>query len=836
MGWVAVPVPSEAAAALRAGGVDADPTAPEFFLACLSVVMWRLSGERTVCVGLMKNPGPQLANSDAIGVPIRVVLHPEASFGAFRGQLHEEVARDEVTASRHGRLTLAALVEALGVTTAPLRHPVFQWRVVYHDRDVAVQDDPGPDEGQPSAPCDVSFLVRETTDGWTAGLQYRTDVLSPESAGQLASYIANVVAAATSHSGRLGDLRILDQEERNRLLEGWNATTTTYRHDQTIHGLLKEQATMHPSAPALECGSQVVSFGELNARANQLAHYLIGRGVGPGTRVGICLERSCEAVAFLLGVLKSGASFVPLDPNYPAARLSFMLRDSGARFVMTRNAEQLTDDDTAEPVLVDDRFLAHLESFPHTNPEVEVSPDDHCYVVYTSGSTGHPKGVPSVHRGLVCVSSWSWSAYPFRPGEVAGQCASWSFVIAYWELFMPLMAGTTVAIVPDAIVKDTAELVTYLAEHQVTRVLLVPSLVRVILDTVDDLRHRIPSLDHWSVGGEALPMGLARRFREQMPDVTLLNQFGSSETHLVAVFEVGDLDGLERVPIGRPIANRRVYVLNDEMEPMPPGIPGQLFIAGDGLASGYLNQEELTRERFMADHLRGGATMLRTGDRAMYLHDGNILHLGRIDNQLKIRGFRVESEEVELTLCQHSAVRQSVVALDRSSGGAARLVAYIVPVDDMRPSVSQLQDHVRASLPEHMVPSLFVSLERIPTTPNGKVDRSSLPAPGTDRPQLDEPFAPPSTDTERIIAAIWCDVLKLESIGLHDDFFELGGYSNKAIQVITQVRNRFEIQLPLRMIFESKTVAGLSARVDALRSIVEPRAPHAAGERETGDI
>ncbi len=650
----------------------------------------------------------------------------------------------------------------------------------------------------------------------------------------------------------------------------WNATTIDYPGEQAIHRLFERQVERTPDAIALVYEGQQLTFRDLNRRANQLARHLRRLGVGPETLVGVGLERSPAMVVGLLGILKAGGAYVPLDPAYPAERLAFMLADARPAVLLTREPLLARFPSYEQIVCLDTGWSAIAqESDEDTGEAGDIGGDNLLYALYTSGSTGQPKGVTGTHRAAINRFCWMWTTYPFEPGEVCCQKTSLSFVDSVWEIFGPLLQGIPSVIVPEALVRDPQQLIQTLAAHGVTRIVLVPSLLRALLEAVPNVRERLPGLKYWVCSGEALPVELALRFRERMPQSILLNLYGSSEVAAdVTCYDVREYQpSLASVPIGRPIANTRIYVLNEQMQPVPVGVSGELYVGGDGLARGYLHRPALTATRFVPDPFSGkaGARLYKTGDRVRYLPDGNIEYLGRLDHLVKLRGMRVELGEIESALLRHPAVRQVVVMAredtpgapprprarggptipDSSPGeanarsivgpslargldtpgapsrppargglGETRLVAYIVPREEQPATPDDLRSHALQYLPDYMIPSAFVMLAALPLTPNGKVDRQALPVPDQSRPALSTPFVAARTPLEESIAAIWSELLEVAPVGIHDNFFALGGHSLLAAQVIARLRAVFGVEVPLQGFLDAPTVAQLASLLE----------------------
>ena len=610
---------------------------------------------------------------------------------------------------------------------------------------------------------------------------------------------------------------ILDEAERRQLLVEWNDTAVEYPRDKCIHELFEKQVKRTPDAAAVIFGKQRLTYRELNTRANKLAHYLRLQGVVAESRVGIWMDRSPDMMVALLGTLKAGGAYVPLDPSYPQERLAFMLEDAQAPVLLTREKFLKDLPAYAGHVVCMDKDFEAIASASEENPISGITAESAAYVIYTSGSTGKPKGVIGLHRGAVNRLSWMWRVYPFKAGEVCCQKTYLSFLDSVWEIFGPLLKGVPAVIIPEEVVKDPHLLVDNLAAARVSRIVLVPSLLRVLLDSFGDLQKRLFDLKIWVTSGEEISVELAQRFGQVMPEAKLINLYGSSEVSAdVTCYEVADGMQYRCIPIGRPIDNTSIYILDSHLQPVPIGVPGELYIGGVGLARGYLNQPDLTAERFIPSPFGQEEVLFKTGDLGRYLPDGNIEYLGRIDHQVKIRGFRIELEEIESVLNQHPAVQETVAVVREDRPGDKRLAAYVVPNPEQAAVHSELRRFLKSKLPDYMVPSAFVELEAMPLTPNRKVDRRALPAPDVVRPELQEAFVAPRSQSEELVAGIWSNVLGLERIGVHDNFFELGGHSLLATRVVARIQQEFQVDLKLMDFFKLPTIAELAKGIEGL--------------------
>ena len=581
-----------------------------------------------------------------------------------------------------------------------------------------------------------------------------------------------------------------------------------------IHHLFETRADATPSATAFLFDRQRLTYEQLNRRANQVARAVQALGATRGTLVGVCLDRSLDIGVALLGILKAGAAYVPLDPGYPPPHLALMLEDSGVSIVLTheRLAEKLPD---VGQVICMDRDAARFDALDTGNLPQTTTGADPAYVIYTSGTTGRPKGVVGLHRGAVNRFAWMWRAYPFVSDDVCCLKTSLNFVDSLSEIFVPLLQGVTTVIVPDDAAKDPRRLVDLLAAAGVTRLVLVPSLLRDIL-ALDDVSDRLRRLRLCVSSGEALPIELCRRFYERAPDAVLLNLYGSTEVSAdVTVFDTRRLSADARaVPLGTAIDNTEVYIVDGTLRRVPVGLPGELCVSGAGLARGYLNLPALTAERFVRNPFspEPDARMFRTGDRARYLPDGTIEFLGRLDQQVKIRGFRVELGDVEAAIAAHPDVAQAVVVARAEDGGDVRLIAFVVPMDARTESMASVRSFCRERVPEHMVPWAVVALPSLPLTSSGKIDRRALPATERAWPTAaGGSFVGPRTAIEGQLSTIWQETLGIAQVGVTDDFFDLGGHSLLAARLTAQIDKVFGRQLAVSVLAAAPTIEQLAA-------------------------
>jgi amino acid adenylation domain-containing protein len=613
-------------------------------------------------------------------------------------------------------------------------------------------------------------------------------------------------------------LPMLTQEERHQLLVEWNETAHEYAKDKCIHQLIEAQAKSTPDAVAVTCEAQGMTYRELNARANQLAHCLREQGVGPDVLVGLCVERSVEMMVGVLGILKAGGAYVPLDPEFPRERVAFMLEDSAAPVLVTQQhlLERLPE--SRATVVCLDRDGETIARGSRENPATQTNPDNLAYVIYTSGSTGKPKGVQIPHRAVVNFLNSMKSKPGIDASDVLVAVTTLSFDIAGLELYLPLTVGARVVIAGREVASDGSRLAQLLADSQATVMQATPATWKLLLAAGWQGDRRLKML----CGGEALPAELARELVEK--GEALWNMYGPTETTIWST--LAQVTGREeKITIGRPIDNTLVYILDPHGHPVPIGVPGELHLGGDGVARGYLNRPELTKEKFIPDPFchKPGSRIYRTGDLARWRADGTIECLGRMDHQVKLRGFRIELGEIETVLREQAGVKDVVVVAREDTPGEKRLAAYVIQERDQDLSISELRRQLKLKLPDYMIPAAFVLREDFPLTPNGKVDRRALPPPEQTRLELEATYVAPKTETECTIASIWQEVLHLQKIGIHDNFFDIGGHSLLALQVMSRLHEKLGVEVPLRTIFETATVAGLAETVLQLKSQQEKR-------------
>jgi amino acid adenylation domain-containing protein len=658
---------------------------------------------------------------------------------------------------------------------------------------------------------DLLFGLRASERGLEGELAYNRDLFDASTVARMCRHFGQLLEAVVANpDGRIRELVMLSGEERAQLLSEWNDTRRDYKLDYCINELFEGQVEQTPGRVALTCAGEQITYGDLNERANRLAHYLRGRGVGAEVRVGICLERSIDLVVGMLGVLKAGAAYVPLDPDYPAERVEYMIGDADVPILLTSTKVRAIAPESPVERIYLDADWEKIAKESTKNPAPFVSPDNLAYIIYTSGSTGRPKGVSIAHRSAVSFLNWADEVFPAerRAGLLAA--TSICFDLSIFELFLPLCFGGRIILVDNILALPGLP-----QKEEVTLINTVPSAIRELLND-ECLPHSALTVN---LAGEALSADLARRLYAALPEHQLYNLYGPSETTTYSTFTYIESNVSNTPGIGRPVANTQVYVLDREGNLACTGVPGELYIGGVGLARGYLNRPELTAEKFVPDPFstEPGARLYRTGDRVRWLADGTLEFLGRIDHQVKVRGYRIELGEIESVLSSHPSVREAVVIVRDDAVGGQRLVAYLVTPGETGQGVAELRAYLQGKLPGYMVPSAFVTLSELPLTPNGKLDRKALPAPGASVREAMPELAETRRPSEELVAGVWCQVLGLERVGKDENFFELGGHSLLATQVISRVQKMFGVEIELRRLFESPTVAGLARQIEAAR-------------------
>ncbi len=787
-------------------------------LAAFQTLLSRYSGQEDVLVGTPIANRNRAEIEGLIGFFANtLVLRTKIPVDMPFGDLLARVKESALGAYAHQDIPFEKLVEELRPERSLSHNPLFQVLFSLQNAPRQAFELAGlqlkPLEvGGSTAKFDLSLFLVETPSGLRGRMEYNTDLYDEATIGRMLEHYQVLLEAAVANPALpVSELPLLTRGERQQLLGDWNATDFDYPRELCLHELFEQQVERAPDAVACVHDGQSLTYAELNQRANQLAHFLKQRGVGPGQRIGLFVERSLPMMVGLLGIQKSGAAYVPLDPSYPAERLRLTLDDAQVPVLLTQESLSSSMPEHQAEVVCLDSDWRKIAAHSVANPKSGATPEDLVYVIFTSGSTGRPKGVQVPHRAVVNLLTFMAAELRMGPDDVFPALASFAFDMCIPELYLALVSGGRVIIGDRHLAANGEALAEVLRATGATIVHATPTTWNLLLEagfTGKGLKRVI--------GAEALPRELCTRLLEA--DASLYNFYGPTETTVWSAFH-HFRSPEEPIVVGRPLANTRIYILDPHGQPVPVGVPGEIHIAGDGVTCGYLNRPELTAEKFVRDPFSSNpnAKMYRTGDLGRFLADGRIEFEGRIDNQVKVRGYRIELGEIETVLGQHPTVQECVVVAREDVPGDKRLVGYVVPVAGQSPNVTELRAWVKERVPEYMTPVAFVRLERFPLSPNGKVDRKHLPAPDYVRPELGRAYLEARTPAEEVIAGIWAEVLKLDQVGIEDDFFELGGHSLLATQVVSRIRQAFQVELPLRAMFEVPTVAGLAERTEALQ-------------------
>jgi amino acid adenylation domain-containing protein len=829
-GWRSLEVSKERTQELKALSRKEGVTLFMTLLAAFQTLLYRYTGQEDLVVGSPIANRTRQEIEGLIGFFVNTLVFRSDFSGnpTFR-ELLAKVRETALGAYAHQDLPFEKLVEELHPERSLSHSPLIQVMFVFQNAPNALPRF----EGLSVSPVQVSaetakfelaLFVQESAQGLSASLHYKTDLFEQATIDRMLRHLETLLESIVANpDARISSLPLLTQAEMHKVSLKWNETRRDYPSDKCIQELFEAEAEKSPDAVAVIFDAEQLIYRELNGRANQLAHHLRSLGVGPETPVGICMERSLEMVVALLAILKSGGAYVPLDPMNPKDRLAFMLEDTQAQVVISQTRLAAILPDSRVRVVYLDRDADAIARESGENPIGDTTAESVAYVMYTSGSSGQPKGVAVPHRGVLRLLS-GVEYVRLDAQKTFLHLAPTSFDASTFEIWGALLHGAKCVLFPGRIPAPN-EIGEILHHHKITTLWLTASLFNTVMDEAPAALSGVSQL---LVGGEALSVPHVRRALAELPATQIVNGYGPTEsTTFTCCYPIpARLDeSVSTIPIGRPIANTEVYLLDSYGSPVPVGIAGELYVGGDGLARGYLNRPELTAQKFVPHPFtnRAGARLYKTGDLARYLPDGNIEFLGRIDDQVKIRGFRIEPGEIEVVLTGHTAVREAVVVAREDNSGDKRLAAYVIAGRSPAPSVSDLCAYLKAKLPEYMVPSAFVFLDGLPLTANGKLNRRALPAPDRSRPEFERNFVAPRTPVEEIIAEIWTEILKLEEIGVHDNFFELGGHSLLATQAVSRLRQALQIELPLRVLFEKPTVSALAEHIEESRRRDERR-------------
>ncbi|WP_392535296.1 amino acid adenylation domain-containing protein [Nostoc sp. C117] len=816
---------AEATTTLKSFAQQHHLTLSTLIQAAWGLLLSRYSGESDVVFGATVSGRPHNLSGveSMVGLfintlPVRVKIPKTGDLLPWLVQLQQEHIERE-------QYSYTSLVDIQGVSEIPRNQPLFESIVVFENYPVnlTLQALPGNLKiadrqalGETNYPLTV---VAIPSDELVIKINYDRDRFNADTIDRMIGHLLTLLQGIVELRDRsIGELPLLTPAEQDLLLVQWNATQAAQPINYCIHQLFEQHVEKTPESVAVVYDNQQLTYRQLNQRANQLAHHLQRLGVKPDAPVGICLERSLEAAVAILATLKAGGACVPLDPTYPPERLAFMLADTGASVVLTQaSLKPLLEKDFHHHLILLDEGWDEITKESDINLQTDTEAHNLAYVIYTSGSTGTPKGTLVPHRSLTNLIEHHQAKMTTGVGVL--QFASLSFDVSYHEMFAAWGLGGTLYMIGESDRKDLDKLIQLLAFEPIAKVFLPVTLWQQLAEIYGEEEHLFKNIREAIACGEQLQITQPMiKLFQRLENCRLYNLYGPTEADLVTAYTFSPEPDKWPIypPIGKPAVNVQVYLLDRNLQPVPIGVPGELYVSGDGLARGYLNRPDLTNQKFVPNPFEkaGGRRLYKTGDLAKYLPDGNIEFLGRIDDLVKVRGFRVELGEVEAVLSKHPQINQAVAKVFGQSAREKYLVAYFVPIQGQTLTLEQLRTFLQDQLPDYMIPSAFVQMESFPLTPNGKVNRRALSEPTTSRPELAQTFVAPRTPTEEILAGIWRDVLGLEQVGIYDNFFNLGGHSLLATQVISLTRKAFKVELSLRSLFESPAIASLARKVE----------------------
>jgi len=810
-------------------------TIEEILLAVFKVLLSRYTGEQDLLVALLQKRANRLLFERVVGNFNNVTVARQAIYPTIKfTDLLNQVSQQLFELDRYQSYPFSLLIQELKSYTlshAPISQVAFGYSKLDKLFNAKELDLDYYDLPEQKVDFDLSLEVTDLQSYSLGYFKYNSDVLEAKTVAKITEHFQNLLTAVVANPDTpVGKLPMLSDKEKQQIVLAWNKTKTDYPQNKSIHQLFESQVEKTPDSVAVVFEDEELTYSQLNTKANQLAHYLQKLGIGPDVQVGICVERSLEMVVGLLGILKAGGAYVPLDSSYPSERLAYMLCDAKVAVLLTQESLVTSLPEYQGQMVCLDRDWGAIAQFSEDNLSKVVKPENLGYIIYTSGSTGKPKGVAMSQRALVNLIMWQQQETIIGQGARTLQFSPISFDVSFQEIFSTWYSGGILVLISQEVRRDPLALMQFMAQNKIDKLFL-PFVALQQLAAVAPQCQTLPQLREIVTAGEQLQVTPDLiELMNRLPYCRLQNQYGPSESHVVSAYTLqgAPTSWPALPPIGRPIANNQLYILNSELKPVPIGVAGELYIGGVGVANGYLNRPELTAEKFISDPFaeHGESRLYKTGDRARYLRDGNIEFLGRIDNQVKIRGFRIEIGEIEATLSQHPTVKETVVVVREDNPGNKRLVAYIVPETETTSNselsdtqvnteigqqiVPQLKQHLKQKLAEYMVPSAFVVLSKLPLTPNGKVNRRSLPAPDLSSFSRSENFVAPRDSIEQKLAKIWSQILTINPVGVKDNFFELGGHSLLAVSLMAKIQQQFDKQLPLSTLFTSPTIEDLA--------------------------
>lgn len=812
-------------------------------LACWQVLIWRLTGQPDILIGTASDRRDYEELQEVMGLlatwlPIKSQLSADLRFVEVIELAQQTLAQAEEWQDYF-------VPEPLGNEKAWAFPIGFEFEQLPEKRFAAGVSFAVEQQYCCIEPFKIKLTCTQHNDALVAQISYDVNWFSTKAVASLAGQFQTLLTHAIEKPDTaIAQLTLLTASDRQELLIEFNQTQIDFPLDRCIHQLFEEQAQKTPDNVAVVFEEQQLTYAELNQKANQLAQYLQQRGVKPDVVVGLCVERSLDAIVGLLGILKAGGAYLPLDPALPMEGIVFRLQDAQASVLLTQQRLVATVQIPATPIIYLDGDWNEIAQHSDANPTSDVTSENLVYVMFTSGSTGKPKGVAVEHQQLLNYYYAIQDSLNLPANANFATVSTLAADLGNTVVFTSLCTGGCLHIVSAERAANSAALAQYCQKHPIDCLKIVPSHLAALL--ASSSAQSILPRQLLIVGGEAASWHLIEQIQEQAPNCRILNHYGPTETTIgVLTYPVKSRqasDGAATVPLGRPLANTQVYILDEQLQPVPLGVKGELYIAGAGLARGYLNRPDLTTERFIANPFtdlgledsthnaesgetnaqfsnpKSSARLYKTGDIVRYLPDGNIEFIGRSDYQVKVRGFRIELGEIEAVLAQHPGVQQVVVAVREEEPNDKRLVAYVVSNREQAPSVSDLRGFLKEKLPDYMIPSVFMPLKALPLTANGKVDRLSLPAPDSLRPELDATYVAPQTEVEHAIATIWQELLHLEKVGINDNFFELGGHSLLLVQVHSKLQAIFHNDISIIHLFEYPTVSSLANYLSQAKS------------------
>jgi amino acid adenylation domain-containing protein len=790
-----------------------------------AVLLSRYSGERDVVYGVTVSGRPaELAGVEQMvglfinTLPLRVEAESEANLGGWLQRLQAEQAEMR-------QYEYSPLVEVQGWSEVERGVGLFETLLAFENfpvQAVAGEQSVSEPGSEQTVKYEQQWAMERTNYPVTVmvgpgerlqlRMLYEEQRYSVQTIRRVLEHLEQLLMSmAAGAQQRVGELRMLTPAEEDLIVDEWNSTEEMYPAHYRVHELIETRAKLTPDTIAVVCEDEQITYAELMRRANQLANHLQALGVGPDVLVGVCVERSVAMIVGLLGILKAGGAYLPLDPDYPRERLSYMTEDAAIGVLLTQEHLLSRIPDCKQTVCLDSDW-PEIESWPADSPIADVDGRNIVYVIYTSGSTGKPKGVMVTNRSLVNLCYGLRAFFGDRTVRNTALITSLSFDISVNQIFPTLIFGKTLHVIPNHIKYDSRAVMKYAAEHRIHLMDCVPSYLNSVLTEIDEAVQT--ELKYLLVGGEKVERSLLQKVFTQLSDRTeVINIYGLTEiTDINALSRITATDLGQTITIGGPLQNTQIYITNEDGQLQPIGIPGELCIGGHGLSRGYRNRPDLTAEKFVVNRYSDGGLMCRTGDIGRWLKDGRIELFGRRDQQVKVNGYRLETGEIEAVLDEHPRVVKSAVVA-RSIEGGTRLVAFLVTSEKETMSGAEMRDYLSKRVPAYMVPTFFIELDQMPLTPNGKVDRKALPDPDQSE-IVEREYVAPRTPVEEVLGDIWSDVLGVEQISVHDDFFDLGGHSLLATQVISRVRKTYNIELPLRRLFETPTIARFAELIE----------------------